>query len=78
MAPRYAALMRDVAGRAVGAPRELAAERLEAFLDRLSPPGRPRLSDLLGRAKIVGDRAALVRAARDLHRWKTEITRGRR
>ena len=80
MAGRYAVLTRDLAARAVGAPRELAGQGLTDFLDRLAV-GRgatDRLSHLTTLAEHPGDRARLVAVARRLFDWRLEMTRERK
>jgi hypothetical protein len=79
MAPRYAALTRSAAAKAVGAPRDLTGEALTAFLDRLS---RQRgvadsLAQLTGDAERVRDRTGLKALALRLYRWRVEMTRER-
>ena len=77
MGERYANLTRDQVARAVGAPRGLTGEQLEAFLDRLATRrgALDRLSDLARAARAASDRDRLVAAARKLFRWKLEMTR---
>ena len=79
MAPRYAALTRAAAAKAVGAPHDLVGPPLTEFLDRL---GRQRgaqgsLADLEAEAGRVGDRKTLLGVARRLYRWRLEMTRER-
>jgi hypothetical protein len=78
MAPRYAALTRAAAARAVGAPRDLTGDELTAFLDRVS---RREDGDSLGLltalAGGVHDRAGLTAVARRLYLWRLEMTRER-
>lgn len=78
MAPRYAALTRAAAARAVGAPRDLTGDELTAFLDRVS---RREDGDSLGLltalAAGVRDRAGLTALARRLYHWRLEMTRER-
>jgi hypothetical protein len=81
MAPRYAAVARTAAARAVGAPRDWGAEQTDDYLDRLGDPsGRTRpFSDLVAAAeRSGGSEAELMRSARDLFQWKAEVTRERR
>jgi hypothetical protein len=76
MARGYAELVRAAAARAVGAPRDLGPDQLDGFLDRLSRR-RGASSDftsLAREAEGVTGREGLLRLARALHRWKTEIT----
>ncbi len=79
MGGRYAALVRDKVARAVGAPRDLADEQLETFLDRLAARAgvSGRISALTTAARQARDPAALLRAAQDLHRWRSEMTLAR-
>jgi hypothetical protein len=79
MAPRYAQLVREQVARAVGAPRDLGPEQQGAFLDRLTAGAvaGPTLTELTEAAAAVRDPAALMRSAQALHRWRTEMTRGR-
>ena len=78
MAPRYAALTRAAAARAIGAPRDLTGDDLTAFLDRVS---RREEGDSLGLltalAGGVRDRAGLTAVARRLYHWRLEMTRER-
>lgn len=80
LAPRYAALVRTEAARALGAPRDLGPEETEAFLDRL---GRAKgvedtITALTGAANDARSGADLLQVALRLHRWKREMTRERR
>jgi len=78
MAPRYAALTRAAAARAVGAPRDLTGDSLTAFLDRMSRrEGGDSLADLSAQADTVRDRAGLTALARRLYHWRLEMTRER-
>jgi hypothetical protein len=79
MAPRYAALVGEQVARAVGAPRDLGPEQTGAFLDRLGARAAagPTLTELTAQAGAVRDSTALMRSAQALHRWRTEMTRGR-
>jgi hypothetical protein len=79
MAPGYADLTRKAAARAVGAPRELAAEALTAFLDRMAAQRglADTLAQLSREAAAVGGRAALTALAGRLYRWRLEMTRER-
>ena len=79
MGVRYADLIRTLAGRAVGAPRELAGAALDAFLDKLGARGRTKepWSDVRAAADRVQSRHDLVEAAERLHRWRLEMTRER-
>lgn len=77
MGAPYARLVRGAVARAIGAPRDLAGDALDAFLDRvgvLAGASRPytALAESARAAKTPGD---LIRVARDLHRWTQEMTR---
>ncbi|HXV01857.1 MAG TPA: hypothetical protein VG166_15285 [Caulobacteraceae bacterium] len=76
MGAPYADLTRDLAAKAVGAPRGLPPEALSAFLDRVG--ARRGLADTLGSlsllARAAPDRARLIAVAARLHQWRTEIT----
>ena len=77
MGGRYATVVRSLAARAVGAPRDLAGSALDAFLDRLGEKGRTteRLSQLHAAAEQAGNNTELMDAAARLHRWRLEMTR---
>jgi hypothetical protein len=79
MGGRYAALVRDLAARAVGAPRDLTGDPLVAFLDRVGEQrgAIERLSKLSEEARLAPDRDRLTSAARKLFRWRLEMTRER-
>ncbi len=79
MGGRYALLVRDLAARAVGAPRSLTGDALVAFLDRLGAQrgATGRLSALMEEARRAADRDGLTTAARRLFRWRLETTRER-
>lgn len=79
MAPRYAALTRAAAAKAVAAPRDLTGQALSEFLDRM---GRQRgaagsLADLTAEADRVTDRKSLLSLSQRLYRWRLEMTRER-
>ena len=76
---RYATLIRDVAARAVGAPRDLDGDELIAFLDRLAETrgARDRLGLLTAQARGAADRERLLATARKLFQWRLEMTRER-
>jgi hypothetical protein len=79
MAPGYAALTRQAAARAVGAPRELSGEALTTFLDRLGH-GRglsDSLAAMIAEGTRVDSRAGLTALAARLYRWRLEMTRER-
>ena len=79
MAPRYAALTRAAAAKAVGAPRDLTGDALTAFLDRVSQGAAAdeSLAALTAQAETVQDRAGLTALARRLYHWRLEMTRER-
>jgi len=79
MAPRYAALTRTAAARAVGAPRDLTGEALTRFLDRIGRKngGGGTLAAMTAEADHVRDRAGLTALAERLYRWRLEMTRER-
>jgi hypothetical protein len=71
----YAQLTRELAARAVGAPRGLTGEALDALLDRIA--ARNGVQDTHGMlavmARTAPDRGRLLAAARRLYRWRTEM-----
>ncbi|TFI59244.1 hypothetical protein E2493_05215 [Sphingomonas parva] len=69
----YAQLIREAAAHESGAHLALRDTELDAYLDRLSPPGEPRFSALAAAARQAGDRAGLVAAARALFQWKKDL-----
>ena len=77
MGGRYVSVVRGIAARAVGAPRELAGSALDAFLDRLGGQGRTTeaLSQLHAAAEAARNNAELMDAATRLYRWRLEMTR---
>jgi hypothetical protein len=79
MAPRYAALTRAAAAKAVGAPRDLAGDELAGFLDRLARQrgASESFTALTEQSAQVRDRPALTDIARRLYRWRLEMTRER-
>lgn len=80
----YADLMRRLAARAVGSPRELHGDALDRFLDRYAAAraehedDAPHISDLRKTARNADSRAGLMAAARRLFSWKQEFDRERR
>jgi hypothetical protein len=69
----YAELMREAAARASGAHLALADSELDAYLDRVSPPGGPKFSEIAARAAGASSRAELLAAARALFLWKKDL-----
>ncbi len=80
MAPAYAALTREAAARAVGAPRDLGEDQLDALLDRLGASRglAERYSSLAAEAAAARTNADLLSVARRLYQWRGEMTRDRR
>jgi hypothetical protein len=70
MGGRYAAVIRDRAARAFGAPARLQGEALDAYLDGLKRP--QRFTDLRRRAEQAGDRIEMLHAAQALHAWQSD------
>jgi hypothetical protein len=72
----YAELTRQLAARAVGAPRTLGSDALTAFLDRLAAKrgATDSLAYLTLTARTASDPERLTDAARKLYRWRTEMT----
>jgi hypothetical protein len=76
MAEGYARLCRDLAARAVGAPRQLEPAQLDAFLDRLSAQrGVTPFTDLIATARQARSLSDLMSASRKLYDWRLEMTR---
>jgi hypothetical protein len=76
MGGRFAELTAELAGRAVGAPRDLGGAALEGFFDRLGA-GRgvaEPFSRLAAEAREASGREALARAALRLFQWRTAMT----
>ena len=72
-------LTRAAVARAIGAPRRLSEDELDAFLDRVSRTTGAHatysaLADQARTAKTPGD---LMRVAAALYRWNQELTRAR-
>ena len=80
MAPAYAALTREIAARAVGAPRDLDEAQLDALLDRLGTAHglEFRFSTLAAEAAAAKTNAELMSVARRLYQWRGEMTRDHR
>jgi len=79
MGSPYAGVVRDLAARAVGAPRDLSSDELDALMDRLGEGGRTSwpFSTLKRDLDLAKDPAELVKAAMSLSHWKSEMTRER-
>jgi hypothetical protein len=79
MATPYAVLIRAWVVRAIGAPRSLNEAELSAFLDRVSASSNTTAtySALAHQAAVAKTPQDLMQVARDLNRWKQEMTRGR-
>jgi len=79
MAVPYAALVRSGVARAVAAPRNLEGEALDAFLDRVGARlgATQTFTALAAEARAAKTPGDLLRVARNLHRWKLEMTRAR-
>ncbi len=80
MGAGYAALTRGLAARAVGAPRDLDDDQMDALLDRLAAAKgvAPPFSDLERRARDARDLPALMSATEALFKWRLEMTHERR
>ena len=80
MAGAYAALTREAAARAVGAPRDLSEAQLDALLDRLGARHglEDRFSSLAAQAAAAKTNVELTSVARRLFQWRGEMTRDRR
>ncbi|MDP9102522.1 MAG: DUF4350 domain-containing protein [Pseudomonadota bacterium] len=81
MAPRYAGVVRNALAQAVGAPRDWSPQQVDEYLDKLGDPSRQTkpFSDLVAQAdRSSGNLDVLMQSARQLFKWKSEITRGRR
>ncbi len=78
MASPYAVLVRAAVARAIGAPRRLSEPELDALLDRVGAQSgsEARYSTLATRAAEARTAGDLMAVARDLHRWKLEMTHG--
>lgn len=77
LAPGYLALTRRAAAKAIGAPRSLGEDELDALFDRVGPKdGQPftRLADAA--ANPATSREDLMVKARRLYQWRKEITHG--
>lgn len=73
-AGRYAAFIRDRAVAATGNPGRLDGERLDHWLDGLTPVGSPSFSDLVHDVETAGTGDEMARAALALNRWRRTVT----
>ena len=80
MGAGYAVLTRALAAQAVGAPRDLNDDQMDALLDRLGLAKHiaEPFSELERAAREARDVPALMAAARKLHQWRLEMTHERR
>ncbi|HEX8193067.1 MAG TPA: hypothetical protein VF552_09215 [Allosphingosinicella sp.] len=69
----YAELIRETAAHDSGAHMALRDAELDAYLDRVSPPGAPTFSELAARARAAADPSQLIAAARALFQWKKDL-----
>lgn len=76
MGARYAAMIRERAARAFGAPPRLRDEALDAYLDGLKGPRR--FTELAEQAASARDRAELLEATSALHAWQSDKMRNRK
>lgn len=79
MASPYAMLIRAAAARAISAPRALSDVELNALLDRVGAMSGAtgRYTDFAESARSAKSPRDLMTVARNLYRWKQELTRGR-
>ena len=76
---RYAAVAREQAARAAGAPPGMAADAVDRLLDRIATAhGQPRFTELAAAAGAAHTPPALLAAARALSTWKDALARDRR
>ncbi|HEX7822037.1 MAG TPA: hypothetical protein VF463_15620 [Sphingobium sp.] len=73
MGRRYAAVIREAAARAFGAPARLRDGALDDYLDAMK--GSHRFTELAGDAADASDRQSLLAAAQALHAWKGDTIR---
>jgi hypothetical protein len=69
----YAELVRETAAHQSGAHLALGDAELDAYLDRVSPDGRPKFSELAADARHAADPSQLLAAARALFQWKKDL-----
>ena len=79
MAAPYAQLTRMAVARAIGAPRRLSEDELQAFLDRVSKTtgASTTFTALDQQARAAQTPGDLMQVAVALYRWNQELTRGR-
>ncbi|MGD0865094.1 MAG: hypothetical protein ABSA49_06020 [Rhizomicrobium sp.] len=79
MTLRYAYTTRNIAARAVGAPKDLNSSDLTALLDRLTRTagGAQVLQDLVDAAGRAETRTDMMGIAAKLYHWRRELTHGR-
>lgn len=79
MTLRYAYTTRNMAARAVGAPKDLSGSELNALLDRLTRAGgpAPALQELCDEAAGAQSRSDMMDIAAKLYRWRQGLTHGR-
>jgi hypothetical protein len=80
MGESYARLTRELAARAVGAPRTMPDEELSAHLDRIARQAKAEksLAALLEEARLAANSARLLSAARALYLWRRGVVRADR
>lgn len=69
----YAEVVRENAAFDSGAHLALSGGELDAYLDRLTPPGQPRFTEVAARLLEARNRAELLAAARALYQWKKDL-----
>ncbi len=79
MTLRYAYTTRNMVARAVGAPKDLSGEELNALLDRLTRAGgsAPVLQELCDEAARAETRMDMMGIAAKLYRWRRGLIHGR-
>lgn len=71
---RYAQATRDWLARRLRLPRTLTGAALDAHLDKLAGEDRPTIEQLSEQLETARGEAELVRAARQLHDWRKDLT----
>ncbi len=71
---RYVAMTREAAIAAIGNPRRLEGEALDAWLDGLGPRSSPPFSQLARAAERADNRHDMTAAARALYQWRKAVT----